>query len=234
MLDGQELDRRHAERTQVIQNGIGDHAQVRAAQITGHLRVQLGHALDVALVDQGAAPGHVRRPIIAPRERALDHEALGHDARAVALVEAQVDGGVADLVPEDLVRGVHRAGNGFGVRIDEQLVRVEAAALLGCVRPGHAVAVQLPGANIRQIHVPNAVRALRERDPNRLLGGTGRVEQAQLDPGALAGENGEVHAFAVPSSAERMWRAGPCSHLQRSPNKTGSPVTTSITITWRP
>ncbi len=212
LMDGQELDGGDAQRAQVIQDGIGHHAQVSAAQIAGHFRVQLGHALHVAFVDERAAPGDVRRAIITPGERVLDDQALGHDAGAVALVEAEVDVGVADLVAEHFVRRVHGASDGFRVRIDQQLVRVEAAPLLRRVRPGHAVAIQLAWAHVRQIAVPNAVRAHRERDANRLLRGAWRIEQAQFDSGGLAREDREVDAFAVPGGAEWVRRAGPCSH----------------------
>ena len=39
VMDGQQLDRGHAERAQVLDHRIGREAEVRAAQVLGHVRM---------------------------------------------------------------------------------------------------------------------------------------------------------------------------------------------------
>jgi hypothetical protein len=82
----------------------------------------------------------------------------------------------------------------LGVRIDEQLVRVEAVALVGRVGAVDAEAVALPGPDAGQVAVPLQDGALGERDALLVVV---VVEQAQLDALAVLAEDREVRA--VPS-----------------------------------
>ena len=57
------------------------------------------------------------------------------------------------------------------------------------------------------LRVPDLVRALLDRQPD-LATGLGGIEEAQLDGGGVLAEEGEVHALAVGSGAERIRAAG--------------------------
>ena len=84
LVDGHQLDRRHAQIDQMIDDRVGGHAQVRAAQLLGHVGVSIGQSLDVALVDHGVVPGRLRVAIVAPGERGIHNHGLGHERRTVA------------------------------------------------------------------------------------------------------------------------------------------------------
>src|SRR6202012_5417095 len=92
-----------------------------------------------------------------PVEIRVDHDALGYERRAVALVEAEIarlvadDVAVAGVVPLDL------AGVSPRVRVEQQLVRIEAVALLRRVGTVDAVAVNLSWLQILDIAVEDLV-----------------------------------------------------------------------------
>ena len=86
MVDRHQLHRRHAQAAQVAERRRRDEAGVRAAQMPGDTGVAGGETLDVQLVDHRLAPGRPRRPVIAPGERAVDDDGLGHPRRAVPAV----------------------------------------------------------------------------------------------------------------------------------------------------
>ena len=82
LMDRQELDRRHAEREQVVDDRVAGHAEVGAAQLRRNAGVAHRHPAHVALVDHGPVPWDGRPAVVAPRERRVDHDALGHVRRA--------------------------------------------------------------------------------------------------------------------------------------------------------
>ncbi len=88
-VHGEQLDRGHAEPLEVLDHrGVGE-ARVGAVQLRRHIRVPLGEALHVALVDDGAVQRGPRLHDVAPVEAVLDHHrapflvpvALGEAAR---------------------------------------------------------------------------------------------------------------------------------------------------------
>src|SRR3546814_10760155 len=76
-------------------------------------------------------------------------------------------------------------------------------ARLRLVGAMHAVAVVLPRANVVQVAVPDLVGVLRQGDALQLAA-AGAVEEAELDLLGMGGEEGEVHARAVPGGPERI------------------------------
>src|SRR5690606_16180669 len=110
-----------------------------------------------------------------------------------------------------------------GIRIEHQLVRIEAQPEHGLVRPVHAVAVDLPRACLRQVAMPDLVGALVEDDSPGFVAAFG-VEQAELDLQCVAGEECEIDALAVPGRAQRIRPARPrtFSH-RRSPSAPRTP-----------
>jgi hypothetical protein len=101
----------------------------------------------VGLVDDGTVPGRVRRPVALPVEGAVDHHAERHAPGVILLVEGQVGvvagaQGIAEhrCIPVDLPE------QRPGVRIEQELVRVEAVAGQRLERAGDTIPVELAGA----------------------------------------------------------------------------------------
>src|SRR5688572_26142071 len=106
-----------------------------------------------------------------------------------------------------------RAADDFRVRIEHELVRIEAVARVRRIGPVHAVAIELPGVHVRQIPVPDHVRLLLQRNRQRFDLGVDRIEQAELDSRRMLGEHREVHADTVPGRAKRRRRARPDAQI---------------------
>src|SRR5882672_4882869 len=94
------------------------------------------------------------------------------------------------------------------VRIEQELVGIEAMTLFGLVGTVDAISVELPGTKLRQVAVPHEIGALAQRDALQLPF-PGLVEEAQLHLLGVAREESEVHAFSVPRGAERMRKSVP-------------------------
>ncbi len=103
---------------------------------------------------------------------------------------------------------MHLAGDRLCIRVEQQLVRVEALALLGLVGAVDAVAVELAGFQSRHVAVPDEVGALAQLQP-RDFAPAGLVEEAELDALGMAREEREVDALVVPGGAERIGGARP-------------------------
>ena len=188
---------------------------------SGTLGVQLGQALHVRLVDQALVVGDVEAPVALPVEERVDDHAVLHVGGGVVVVAGV---GVAEVVAEQRLVPVDRAGGGLGVGVEQQLVGVAAQPALWVVRAVHAVAVALPRLHGRQVAVPDEPVDLGQLDAR--LVAAGAVEQAQLDPLGDLAEQREVRAAAVEGGAQGVRRARPAlhavahfrqgSHLERS------------------
>src|SRR5579859_3407229 len=100
-----------------------------------------GDAFDVRFVDDRLAPRNVRWPIVAPIETIVDDHRLGHPAGRVVHITGKVLGSGAQPIRKDGRIPVHLAADRTGIRIDEQLVRVETIAFAWSVTTMHSVAV---------------------------------------------------------------------------------------------
>ena len=69
LVHRQQLDRRHAEVVEVVDDRRRRQPGVRAAQVLGDAVVQRGDALDVQLVDHGVAPAAAHRRVVAPQSK---------------------------------------------------------------------------------------------------------------------------------------------------------------------
>jgi hypothetical protein len=225
----QQLERGHAQRLQVVDHLRRAHPLVGALQVRGHVRVQPRIAVHVHLVDHAVVGHEVRVAVLAPVERGVDHLRARHAGGVVALVERQVVLLVADGVAEVRVAPLHAPDDAARIGVDQQLVRIEAVPLLRLVGPVHAIAVELAGAQLRQVAVPDEIGALAQRDALHLAL-AGLLEQAQLDLLGVAREQREIHPFAVPGRAERMRGTRPdLGHVLRH-----RLVSHSLTISSRP
>ena len=114
----QQLDRGDAQRLDVIDHFSRAHAGIRALQLGRNRRMQLGKALYMGLINNRIVPGQaVRARLAMPVEIRIDHHALGHEGRAVALIEAQIIAFGADGVAKTLRTPLELTGVAAGVRV---------------------------------------------------------------------------------------------------------------------
>ena len=179
----QQLDRGDAEVDQVLDHRRVGQPGVRPAQVLRHRRVQPGEALDVQLVDDRLR--HRRRAGDRLGRRGVaDHDAQRHGGERVRVV-----GDVVGLgrVVQDRTGVVHAAGDRAGVRVEQQLGRVEPGAGGRIPLAVHAVAVALLGADSRDVDGPHAVRT---PAPCRSWSGSGPRRPGPAPPGSRAAPTG--------------------------------------------
>src|SRR5262245_59043275 len=117
---------------------------------------------------------------------------------------------MADRLTEARVAPLHCAGNRPGVRIEQQLGRIESMTFAGRVRPVHSIAVKLPGPCLRQVKMPNLMRLLGHG--NSTLALRLRVEETKLDLGRILGEQRKINPRAIPIRTEGVRFARPDFH----------------------
>jgi hypothetical protein len=89
------------------------------------------------------------------------------------------------------------------IGIHQQLVMIETMPRLGIIRPVYPVAVTAAGRDLWQISVPDIQGFLRQPIACQLLG-SGRVEQAEINPFGMRREQREVSATAIEHRSKRM------------------------------
>src|SRR6185436_6616651 len=97
---------------------------------------------NMQLIDHGVVERRARSTIIAPRERGIDHTRLRHACRTVMLVERQILFRMTDAIAELRVTPPDLPLDMLRVRLDQQLVRVEAMPTLGLIWAMHTIAVK--------------------------------------------------------------------------------------------
>ena len=206
LVDRHQLDGGHPQLGEVAGHGGVAEPGVRAAQVLGDVGVQLGHALDVRLVDDALVVGDLWRPVALPVEEGVDHDAERHVGRGVVVVARVL---VAEGVAEEALVPVDLAGRRLRVGVEQKLGGV-AAQPLGRV-PGavDAVAVALTGLHGRQVAVPDQGVDLGHLDPGlRAV----LVEEAQLDPLGDLAEEREVGPAPVERRAQGVGAPRPDLH----------------------
>ena len=140
LMHGQQLECGDAEREEVLDHRIAAEAEIRAAKILRHVGMQLCHPFDVALVDDRAIPRNANG-------RSSSQVNAGsmttHFGTPPALLSGS--GSRSSSALPSLDRRTARCSivivcrDRLGVRIDEQLGRIEAVAVCRIVRPGDAI-----------------------------------------------------------------------------------------------
>ena len=137
----QQLNRGYAKLLQVVDHRRRSHPGVSAAQFIGHRRMLHGEAAHVQLVNHHVLPGDVGTPVITPGEGGFQHAAFGHQCRAVPPVKRQVLALAANGVAIECIAPTQAADQVFRVRVEHQLVRVEAVSFVRLVRAVYPVAI---------------------------------------------------------------------------------------------
>ena len=134
----------------------------------------------------------------APVEGLVDHDRLRHAAGIVAAVEGKILARAPGAIAEMRVAPHQPPGEPLGVGIEQQLVGVEAVAVLGRIGAVDAIAVELPGRDVVEIAVPDVLVALGQFDPLEFAAALA-VEQAKLDLFRIGREQRKVGAPSVPA-----------------------------------
>ncbi len=178
-----------------------------AADVLGDVRPDRGHPLHVRLIDDGLGPGMLGRAVVAPGHGGVDHDAFRHDEGGVAAVGRGVAAGGAEAIAEMRVVPADFALQRSRIRVDQQLVRIEAVPVRRIVGPVHAVAVELARPDLGQVAVPDLVGEFGQRDPLGLAPSL-RIEEAELDLLRVGGEDGEIDPASIPGRAKGMRQTG--------------------------
>ena len=122
MMHRKQLNRRNAQLAQVLDGGVGAQPKIGAADRFRHVGMALREPLDVHFVDEAVGPSDIRRTVLLPIERSVDHSAERRIGRTVAWVADDVRPTVAG---EQAVEGVaprEIPPDGLGIRVEEQLL----------------------------------------------------------------------------------------------------------------
>ncbi len=201
-----QLQGRHAQLHQVLDDRRMRERRVRAAQLVRQPRVLHREALDVGLVEHGlvvTAPG---QPVVAPVEVGIDHD-RGHGVRRRVQVVALV--GRVEVVAVHLLAPGDRSADRLRVRVEQQLRGVAPLAALGRVGAVRAEAVPLPGHDAGHVRVPHE-RVTLPQFHRRLRAVV--VQQTQLYSVRGLGEDREVGAGAVVRGTEWIRLSRPDLH----------------------
>ena len=211
MMHRHELDRGHAQRREMADRGLGGEAEIGAAQRLRNVAVELGVTLRMQLVDQRLVPRNPQRPVVAPGERRVHDRGDRRVGRAVTIVEGRIVAAGAE--PEQRIVPADRTPDDLGVGIQYQLVGIESMTEMRRERPVNPVAVELSRMHVGHVAVPDHVGLFGQRDRQRFHLRVDRIEQAQLDPRRVLGEDREVDPDTVPGRAEGMGRAWPYTEV---------------------
>src|ERR1700689_2622587 len=103
VMHGHQFERRHAQFLQVLDDWLGGHAGISAAQVLRHPWMQLGHAAYMSLVNQGFVRRIRWTPLAAPIEGGIDYGAQRGEWPAIAIVKRQIRTLVAQLIAKQFV-----------------------------------------------------------------------------------------------------------------------------------
>jgi hypothetical protein len=127
----QELDGRHPELDQVIDD-VGRRQALEGAPARARdLGMGSGHAADVGFVDNRVGPGAERAHMLVPGKGGIHHPAFRHAEAVVAPVEGEVGAVGPEAIAEMRVRPPYRAAQRLGVGVEQQLVGLKRWPLRG-------------------------------------------------------------------------------------------------------
>jgi hypothetical protein len=102
-------------------------------------------------------------------------------------------------------------GNRGCIRIDHQLIGIEAVPFMRSVRPGEAEAVELAGPDSFQPHMPDIARLVAdsiEKDTATRRGIVDAVEEVDAGACSMAAENGKIDAVVSGAGPQGKRDAG--------------------------
>ena len=199
----QQFNARNAERAQVIDHGTITETGERTAHSFRQFGMAHRETAHVHLVNRRIGPrDRGSADIPAPGLR-LDDDAFRGAGRAVAGIETQILERVILAETVTRIGPDEVTGEQAGIRIDQQLVRIETVSRFRRVGPVHAIAIALSRPDSRHEPVPYAIAAIGQREARGFVAPVA-IEQTQLDPLGVRGIQREIHATIAAARAE--WR----------------------------
>ena len=200
-MDRQEFDRGDAKLAQVADDfGMPEPRHGPAYGFADGL-VEHGVTTHVQFVDHAVRPWRVQDLVVIPVGDRCDDAAPRHRRGAVARVEREIAARIAeDIAAMDLVP-FQRPAERARIRVDQKLVRIEAMAVQGIVRPMDAIAIEQARPRARQITMPDVVGALGQRQARAF---TQTLEKAELDLFRMRREQRKIDAVPVVCGAQRI------------------------------
>ena len=197
----QQLDRSDAQALQMRNRGRLGKAGNRASKFAGDAGMLLAVAAHMHLIEHGFAPGASGRGQAVGQTDLTGHPALRHEGRAVAMVEGMAALGMIGLKPKHRVMPLEAADQLSGIRVEQQLVGIEAMPVIRGIRAVGAKAIDHPGLRFRHESVKDiAGAAWQVKARDFLL--AGGIEQTQLDALGVVRPDRDIDAIALDMSAE--------------------------------
>ena len=177
--------------------------------------MQFGETLDVHFVDQRLVHRDIGRRIALPVKLVVHHHRFQGVGGIVLVVRQRVTvfGLAADVVAEHGRHPAYLAANGFGIRIEQHLARIEEPPAGRIESAVHTVAVQLSGVDIGQVNMPNVVGLFADADAGGFQARILRIEQAEFNGFGVLAEEGKIHALPVVCGSQRIRLALPTDRL---------------------
>ena len=125
-MDGEELHGRDPQPLQVFDDRRRREGSVGPAQLLRDFRMPHGEPAHVGLVDDRLVPGNSWGTVVLPVEIVRHHHTLGNAGRVVGVVKGEVAIAMPQRVAESAALPVDLPMERPGVRVDEELVGVEA------------------------------------------------------------------------------------------------------------
>jgi len=122
--------------------------RVSASEMLGNDVVEIGHSLDVSLIDDSLMPGDVGRRIVGPGEGSVDNRGQGTVGSIIVIIEIVV---VREAIAKHRLVPLHVSGHSFGIGVQDHLVSIESMTIVRLIWPVNSKAIQLSGATVRQV-----------------------------------------------------------------------------------
>ena len=199
LVHRQQADRGDAEPLQMRQDRRVGKAGIGAAHRFGNAGMQAGEALDMQFVQHGLGRRALGRCIVDPVGVVIDHPGLQRMGRVVARIGPRR---FVRIGAQVIVAPLEAADDFARPRVEQQLVRIEAMAMVGPPWTLCPQSVDQSRSGPGQVAVPDVAGVAGQRDPLQFMFAP-RVEQAQFDALRVRREHGEVDAPAIPVGAQR-------------------------------
>ena len=210
----QQLDRGDAQALEMRNRGRLGKAGNRAPQLAGNARMLLTVAAHMHLIEHRLAPGASGRGQAVGAANQTCNPALRHEGCAVAVIEGMAALGMIGLIAEHRVMPPETADQLAGIRVEQQLVRIEAMPVIRRIRAMGPQAIDQTGLRFGKESVKDIAGAAWQVNARDFLL-AGGIEQTQLDALGMMRPDCNVDAVALDMGTE-FFRAADVHRCHRA------------------
>ncbi len=199
-MNGQELNCSDAQTLEVINHRLRGQPQIGTAERWGDIGMALRSPLYVRFVDDGLLPRNSRRAVALPGEGFFDNGPQRSMRGAIKRTKRTVGLRAGGVVAVQALVPLKWAPNRLCVRVKQDLVWIESQAFVRIVRPINAISVELAGAQVHDVAMPDGPRLLVHFKymAGVLVGGG--IKQQQFYFFGMGAVQGKVYADTIPRS----------------------------------